>query len=180
MSWHGKMVIICEFQGQLFAIPRIRVRPGEMPPLVSPHQMCLETVDGFSWNLVGHYGGGGALPGHWKHWTGILKICLFILGGQTVLSKESAFFCLYNVWMRGQAAVKSFQPWSRRQHIFLKLYFSFLRYRSVTSLEITFWTLPAMETRKLTSLNYIIINLYFLSNFLHGSECMREFSHHEF
>jgi hypothetical protein len=24
-----------------------------------------------------------ALSGHWKHWTGIVRICLFILGGQT-------------------------------------------------------------------------------------------------
>jgi hypothetical protein len=103
VSWCGKIVIICGLKSHLFVIPRIWVIPGEMTTLVAPLQTCFETICEFPLNWVGRYGGGGALLGHWKHWTGIVRICLFILGGQTLLSKESAFFCSYKVWMRGWA-----------------------------------------------------------------------------
>jgi hypothetical protein len=176
MSWCDKIVIVCGSQRHLFVIPRIRVRPGEMATLVSPLQTCFETTDELSWNWVGLYGGGGALPGHWKHWTGIGRICLFILGGQTILSTESAFFCSYKVWMRGRVGCGIISTLKLETAYFPEtlLFISKMSWCYILGNHVL--NTHHSENMK----NYIIINLYFLSTFLYGSKCLREFSHHKF
>lgn len=176
MSLCGKIVIICGYQRHLFVTPRIRVRAGEMATLVCPLQMCFETIDGFSWNWVGHYGGGGALPEHWKHWTGIVRICLFMLGGQTILSKESSFFRSYKVWMRGQAGCGFISTLKLETAYFPEtlLFISKMSWCYILGNHI----LNTHHSENMKT--YIIINLYVLSIFPYGSEYLREFSYHEF